>query len=122
YCELIGFQASIACSFKLRLQSGITKSRSTSKLVPNPSQVGHAPKGLLKENNLGSNSPMENPQIGQACFSLNNSSSCSITSTTMFPSPSFSAVSMESLNRLVTPSFTIIRSTTTSIECFLFLS
>src|SRR5699024_11766545 len=63
---LIGFQASIACSFNDKFLSGTTKSKSTSNFVPNPSQVGQAPNGLLNENSLGSNSSIENPQIGQA--------------------------------------------------------
>src|SRR5690625_7920629 len=111
----------MAFSFNDKFLSGTTKSKSTSNFVPNPSQVGQAPNGLLNENNLGSISSIEKPQIGHAWCSLNNNSSEPITSTIAFPSPSFNAASKESDNLPETPSFTTTRSMTTSIECFLFL-
>ena len=40
---------------------GITKFGSTDKSVPIPSHSGHAPYGLLNENNLGSISSIVNP-------------------------------------------------------------
>ena len=58
----MGFQGTIAPSRNVLLVSGITRSVSTSNFTPNPSQSGQAPKGALKENKRGSNSPTVNPQ------------------------------------------------------------
>ena len=44
--------------------------------LPRPSQVGHAPNGLLKEKSLGSISEMVKPETGQANFSENRMRSC----------------------------------------------
>ncbi len=95
--------------------SGTTKSTSTVNFWPKPSHVGQAPKGLLKLNILGSNSPIENPHIGQAWLSENLRSSPSMTSTVNCPSESSNAVSIESASRVSIPSLTTNRSTTTSI-------
>jgi hypothetical protein len=45
---------------------------SMAQLVPSPSQVGQAPKGLLNENSRGSISSMVKPETGQANFSENS--------------------------------------------------
>jgi hypothetical protein len=46
-----------------------TSSSLTRRRVPSPPQVGHAPKGELKEKWRGSSSGMEMPQTGQPYFS-----------------------------------------------------
>ena len=56
----------MAPSLRVKERSGITRSRSTSSFIPKPSQSGQAPKGALKENKRGSNSPTVKPQSGQA--------------------------------------------------------
>src|SRR5579883_391654 len=50
------FQQTIAPVRIERLGSGITRSGSIPIARPNPWHSGHAPNGLLKENNLGSGS------------------------------------------------------------------
>ena len=44
----------------------MTRFGSTFNLIPIPSHSSHAPKGLLKENNLGSISSIVKPLSGQA--------------------------------------------------------
>ena len=55
----------MAPSFRLLVLSGIIRSGSNSCRKPRPVHTGHAPKGLLKENERGSISSMEIPQSGQ---------------------------------------------------------
>ncbi len=98
------------------------KSGSISCFVPNPSHPGQAPKGLLKENMRGASSSMEIPQSMQENFSLNMSTSPPMTSTKTIPSPYCKAICTESLRRPARSGRTLMRSTTISILCFLFLS
>ena len=56
-----------------RFLLGTTKVGSIDKSVPIPSHSGHAPYGLLKENNLGSISSIVKPETGQANLDENNS-------------------------------------------------
>ena len=58
-------QAEIAPEAKEIFLSGTTKSVSNLSSFPSPSQRGHAPWGLLKENNLGSISGILKPDTGQ---------------------------------------------------------
>ena len=107
--------------------SGTTKRGSKKSSTPKPSQVGHAPKGALNENNLGSISDIVKPDVGHANFSENvriclSSESSSTVSTIEMPSAKSNAVRKLSANRTSVPFFTTIRSTTTSIECLNFLS
>ena len=51
-CGLV--QGSIAPSFKDKPGFGMTRSRSSPIVFPNPWQVGHAPYGLLKLKSRGS--------------------------------------------------------------------
>ncbi|MNO74984.1 hypothetical protein D3C76_660070 [compost metagenome] len=120
--DVLPAQASKAPSSMLFDISGTSKSGSTIIFAPRPSHSGQAPKGLLNENILGDNSSILKPQMGQAKLELKRSSSCPIISTKSWPPDIFSAVSIESANLLRTSSFTTIRSTITSIECFLFFS
>ena len=53
-------------SYNVLFLSGIIKSSSIFIKYPIPVQLGHAPKGLLKENILGVNSGKLNPQSGHA--------------------------------------------------------
>ena len=46
--------------------SGMMRAGSAFSCTPRPMQVGHAPKGLLKENRRGVSSSMETPQSSQA--------------------------------------------------------
>ena len=99
--------------------------RSLSKysLVPRPSQSGHAPNGLLKENNLGSISSIVKPDTGQANLAEKmNCSAVSAFSAISNPSDRSRTVSIESANLASRPSRTTTRSTTTSISCLMFLS
>ncbi|MNO80328.1 hypothetical protein D3C76_715340 [compost metagenome] len=102
--------------------SGISRSGSTTIFIPSPSHSVQAPNGLLKENIRGANSSILKPQIGQAKLELKSSSSCPIISTRILPPESFRAVSNESVNLVSISSLTTIRSTTTSMVCFLFFS
>ena len=58
----------MAPSMILFFSFGMTKLGSTLSLMPIPSHSSQAPKGLLKENNLGSISSIVNPLSGQANF------------------------------------------------------
>ena len=64
YC--INGQGASAPSRRVKRSSGTTKSKSTSSLIPSPSQSGQDPKGALKEKRRGSNSGTVKPQTGQA--------------------------------------------------------
>ena len=104
--------------------SGTTKSVSNLSSFPSPSQRGHAPCGLLNENNLGSISGMLKPDIGQEnlsekiIFSLGFSDA----SIDASPSASLNAVSRLSASLDSIPFFTTTLSTTISMSCFIFLS
>jgi len=92
---------------------------------PRPLQVGHAPKGLLKENILGSSSSMLTPCSGHASLvekTCSFSKSLSLKWTVTRPSPSFMASSTASEMRLSCPGLMIILSTTISMVCLNFLS
>ena len=102
--------------------SGIIRSSSNSILYPSPKHSGHAPKGLLKEKLLGSTSSTLMPQSGQEKLWLKFTGSPSVTSTVISPPLRAITVSMESVRRFSMPSFTIRRSTTTSMLCLIFLS
>ena len=103
--------------------SGTTRRSSKKSSTPNPSQFGHAPKGALKENNLGSISGIVNPETGQANFSENvtlvslslSSPTPSAFSNIAIPSARSNVVRKLSANRLSMPAFMTILSTTTSI-------
>ncbi|MNI24817.1 hypothetical protein D3C73_784480 [compost metagenome] len=120
--EVLPVQARKAPSSTDFSGSGISNSGSTTIFIPRPSHSGHAPKGLLKENIRGASSSILKPHTGQAKFELNSSSSWPMISTRICPPDSFKAVSMESVSRVCTSSLMTIRSTTTSIVCFLFFS
>ena len=92
--------------------------------VPKPSQAGQAPKGLLKENKRGSNSPTARSHFGQECLAENTRSACSafIHDNVAISLPKRNAVSKLSAIRLPKSSRTLKRSTTTSMVCFFFLS
>ena len=96
--------------------------KSASNDAPSPMHAGQAPKGLLNEKIPGTGFGSEIPQVGHAKCTLYIYSSPSITAAITIPSPSFNAVSTESVSLCVIPSFIKIRSTTTSIVCFLFFS
>src|SRR3989344_7840030 len=64
-CEAVA-HALMAPSAKVKFLFGITKSGSTSKVLPKPVQCGQAPYGELKEKRRGSISGSEIPQSGQA--------------------------------------------------------
>ena len=85
-------------------------------------QAGQAPKGLLKEKMRGSGFGREMPQSGQEKWVEKTISFPPMMLPTIMPSPSFSAASTESVRRRTMPSFTMMRSTTTSMVCFLFFA
>ena len=101
---------------------GIIKSGSITLENPSPLQVGHIPKGLLKENILGVNSSIDILQSVQESFWLNVILSFPITSIITRPSDILNAISSDSANLPSIPSFIAILSTTTSIVCTLFFS
>ena len=91
--------------------------------MPRPSQLGQAPKGLLKEKSRGSISSMVKPETGQANLAEKVvrsplSASSAITSPSVSPSP----VSTLSARRVASEGETTTRSTTTSMSCLRFLS
>src|SRR5574342_1401753 len=100
--------------------SGISKSGSNSILTPRPWHVLHAPKGELNENVLGSSSPIEIPQCGQALFCENICSSFPEISTVPFVV--FSAFWTDSNNLLFSSFDAFILSTTISMLCHFCLS
>ena len=112
----------MAPSFKESFLFGIIRSSSNSILYPIPAHTGQAPKGLLKEKDLGSSSATDIPQSGQAKLSEKLSSFSPDTSTSKRPSESFNTVSMESTRRVWISGFTTRRSTTISMLCLRFLS
>src|SRR5699024_3364356 len=116
-----GCQGRIAPSRSDRVSFGTTKFLSTAHFTPRPSQSVHAPNGALNENNLGSSSGKVNPQIGQEKFSEKCRSSPSITLISTLPCAFSNAIWSESDRRDSTPSRIPMRSTTTSISCFVFL-
>ena len=89
---------------------------------PIPKQAGQAPNGLLKENIRGSIFGKEIWQSGHAKCWLYICSGPSTSWITTMPSAHFDAVSIESAKRDSIPSLTTRRSTTISMECFLFFS
>ncbi len=114
---------------KVSFGSGTISSGSTVSSLPRPLHSGHAPKGLLNENNRGSISGMVKPETGQAnfdektiCFGLPSASFSSAYSMRAMPSASSSAVSKLSESRAARSGRTAMRSTTTSMSCFSFLS
>ena len=120
---------STAPCFNDRSGFASTRSGSGSSLVPRPVHAGQAPCGELKENIRGSISPIEKSPSGHARRWLNRRSGClpSASATSTRPSPSRSAVSIESVSRErsaspSSPRFSTMRSTTTSSECFFILS
>ena len=91
--------------------------------MPRPSQLGQAPKGLLKEKSLGSISSMVKPETGQANLAEKIvRSPVSASSATTSPSLSASPVSRLSARRAPRVGDTTTRSTTTSMSCLRFLS
>ncbi len=98
-------------------------------LEPSPPQSGQAPNGLLNENSRGSISEMVKPDTGQANLEEKAtrlgwplSSVSAAYSAMAMPSASSSAVSKLSDRRARMSSRTAMRSTTTSMSCFSFLS
>ena len=111
-------------SFILLFLSGITKSSDICNFTPNPLHSGHAPKGALKLNSLGSNSGREKSQCGHANFS-DITISFELSPNTLiitFPSLNLVAASIDSNSLVLIPSFITILSITTSISSFIFLS
>ena len=98
------------------------RSRSTSFLVPIPEHSAQAPKGELNENERGSNSSKESSQSWQARCSLYvrslSSPFASTKSKTTIPEERRSAVSIESVNRVLLSALAVRRSMTTSMVCF----
>ncbi|CAM5702430.1 hypothetical protein STENM36S_03483 [Streptomyces tendae] len=92
--------------------------------VPMPEQSGQAPKGELKEKERGSSSSKDRSSYGQYRCSeymrsrSGSSSGRSTKSSTTMPPDRPSAVSTESVRRRLAESFTVRRSTTTSMVCF----
>ena len=120
----------MAPSAILLFLSGITKFGSTFKLRPIPSHSSQAPKGLLKENSLGSISSIVKPLSGQEnleekvtlSFFRNFLGIVSFSySATKRPLERFSADSMLSANLLPKFEFNTILSTSIEISCFIFL-
>ena len=98
--------------------------------MPIPSHSSHAPKGLLKENNLGSISSIVKPLSGQANFVENISFSnflnflgnvSSSYSTNNRPLAKFIDVSIASANLFPKDVFNTILSTRMDISCLIFL-
>src|SRR5207244_11091420 len=58
------------------LLSGMTRSRSRSMVLPKPWHLGHAPKGLLKENSRGSGSSYRIPHVLHSNASLKRNRFC----------------------------------------------
>ena len=114
--------AEIAPLDMLRAVLGTISSGENFLIIPKPEHSGHAPLGLLNENDLGSISGMLIPQSGHAKFSLNVMLLSPITSTVITPPDSAEAVSAESASLFCIPSFIFSLSTTISITCFLFFS
>ena len=119
----------IAPSLKDLSVSGTTSAGSIFSCSPSPSHAGHAPNGLLNENSRGSISGMVKPETGQANLAekvsrLGSSPSFTLSanSATAIPSARPSAVSKLSASRCSIPALMTIRSTTTSMSCFSFLS
>ena len=112
----------MAPSAMLIESSGITKSISTSSLVPIPEQSGQAPNGELNENDLGSSSSNERLQSWQARCSLKTRSLspplASTKSRITIPWAKRNAVSIESVKRDFDSAFAVSRSMTTSMLCF----
>ncbi len=96
------FQGATAPSYTLNLLSGITRSGSMPRICEKPSQTGHAPKGLLKENRLGTGSSNTIPSSSNR--SLNNNFFFPSTSSSNEPSPSKKAVLTESDIRWISSS------------------
>ena len=137
-------------SIRLMLWSGMIRSKLNSCLEPKPAHSGHAPKGLLNEKVLGSNSSTLMPQSGQAKFWLKDISygtsilftsllpflpvSFSLpspasvpagkltTSHTVSPLPSLRLLSSESESLFSMPAFITSLSMTTDMLCLLFFS
>ena len=108
----------------------ITKFGSTLRLCPIPSHSSQAPKGLLKENNLGSISSIVKPLSGHEnleensmlSFFLNFFGSVSFSySVIKSPFERFNAVSILSANLFPKFEFKTILSTTIEISCLVFL-
>ncbi len=102
----------------------ITRSGSTSILVPRPWHSGHAPNGELKENERGSRSSVSmSCSLGHDIFSENRISfsgcfaSRSTRSKTTSPLARLSAVSTESVSLRFADALAASRSTTTSMVC-----
>ena len=98
--------------------------------MPIPSHSSHAPKGLLKENNLGSISSIVKPLSGQANLVENMIFSnflnffgivSSSYSTNIKPLAKFIDVSIPSANLLPNDEFKTILSTRIEISCLIFL-
>src|SRR5215470_7449361 len=117
-------QGAIAPSASDRDGSGTMSSGSTSILVPRPVQSGHAPHGELNENDRGSSSSNDRSSYRQARCSeyirsrFGSDSGRSTNSSTTTPPDKPSAVSTESVSLRLADSFTVSRSTITSIVCF----
>ena len=125
YSELVPRDQGAIAPSEIEIElSGITNSSSTTSRVPIPSHSPHAPKGELKEKDLGSNSSMEISHFIQAIFSLKlfsrfgDFTGSSTNSRITIPLASFSAVSTESVNLCCELAFALNLSTTTSIVCF----
>ncbi|CAM5686650.1 hypothetical protein SGLAM104S_02966 [Streptomyces glaucescens] len=92
--------------------------------VPMPVHSGQAPKGELKEKERGSSSSKDRSSYAQYRCSeyirsrSGSSSGRSTKSSTTMPPDRPRAVSTESVRRRLAESFTVRRSTTTSMVCF----
>ena len=147
YIEAAFVHGSSAPSEIERVGSGTISSGSITRWNPSPWQRGQQPCGELKEKIRGSSSGIEVPQCRQANFSEKTRTSPRLPalgpestlapgpstapsspdarsriSTSISPSASCEAASIDSVSRLRRPSFITRRSTTIEISCLNFLS
>src|SRR6266550_5379038 len=96
-----------------RFGSGTINDSSYSSTAPKPLQLGHAPRGLLKEKSVGVSTGAAQPHAEQAGCSEKRRRS-PLLSASATPSPSLNAVATASASRLRFSSAAAIRSTITS--------
>ena len=123
-------QSSRAPSRSVRVGSRTSAERSTPVRVPRPSQLGHQPIGLLKENCRGSSGLKPRPQSGQASRRLSTSTGQSGSSsglpswpsiaraTSSVPPPASNAASTLWASRLRLAGSAVTRSITISSRLF----
>ena len=116
-------QQRTAPSYTLRARFGITRCSSIPITLPKPSHSGQAPRGELNENIWSFGSSNLIPSASNLVLKEN---SCVLPSAEQkrrrqFPSPSYMAVSAESVRRLILSllSSAVMRSTSRQMFCFL---